>query len=706
MRRLSVLLIPLLLTSLLGSACAGHPRTAPDLPDLAVADLDVRALLVLLVDRQQYEPLAVQKALQGGPELREELADALGRIPDRQARSPLVGLLLDDVPAVRRAAAFGLGQLGDPEAKGALLQASRDPDRETGVLAVEALGKLKVPVVEVAESLLHLSEEERWARLLPSLFRFHEERMVTLAERGLAQPDRELHARAAYALARDPFPQALPLLRKLLLDLDPRVRAWAARGLGLVGGGEDLAALRPLLDDTATGPVVQALRTAKRLIDGGKGSAPADWAPRLTALVADPRPGVLVTALEAAGAWPLGKPEAAGLADAVAARAAAGKGRESGVALIALATAHYAKSAELVQAAAASSEIDLRARAAEAAGLFQASDLLARLSADPAPAVKSAAAAARLALAETAPDKGAALAADLLGDADEGVRGVVFDWLGTHPVLAGEALAKAFGTAIGSRNDELATSALSALAARAKAVSVESDALINLLGRAASAAPSSGNYVLRREAGAKLVELGRQAPPLAPAETGRSLDDYKDVVRRTRQPRIVEMRTTKGTIRIRLACPQAPLTCLNFLQLAEQGFYNGLPFHRVVPDFVLQGGDPRGDGSGGPGYDIRDEIGRLRYGRGAVGMALSGPDTGGSQFFIALSEQPHLDGGYTAFGQVVAGDEVLDRIEGGDRIEAVVEAAGMKYGAAKAPHPPGPPLPSPTHPPGEGESHR
>jgi len=670
MRRLSCLLLPLLL-----AGCAGRQaRTAPDLPDLAVADLDVRALLVLLVDRQQYEPLAVQRALQGGPELREALADALGRIPDRQARSPLVGLLLDDVPAVRRAAAFGLGQLGDPEAKGALLQAAHDPDRETGVLAVEALGKLEVPVVEVAEGLLHLSEEERWARLLPSLFRFHEERMVTLAERGLALPDRELHARAAYALARDPFPQAAPLLRKLLLDLDPRVRAWAARGLGLVGGGEDLAALRPLLDDAAAGPVVQALRTAKRLIDGEKGPAPADWIPRLTALAADPRPGVRVTALEAAGAWPLGKPEAKELADAVAARAAAGKGRESGVALIALATAHHEKAGELVQAAAASPEIDLRARAAEAAGLLQASDLLARLSADPAPAVQSAAAAARLALAEAAADKGAAVAADLLGAADEGVRGVVFDWLGTHPVLAGEALAKAFGTAVGSRNDELAVSALGALAARAKAVSVESDALINLLGRAASAAPTTGNYVLRREAGAKLADLGRKAPPLAPVATGRSLDDYKGIVRRTRRPRTVEMRTTKGTLRIRLACPQAPLTCLNFLQLVEQGFYNGLPFHRVVPDFVVQGGDPRGDGSGGPGYDIRDEIGRLRYGRGAVGMALSGPDTGGSQFFLALSEQPHLDGGYTAFGQVIAGDDVLDKLEGGDRIEAVVEA--------------------------------
>jgi len=179
--------------------------------------------------------------------------------------------------------------------------------------------------------------------------------------------------------------------------------------------------------------------------------------------------------------------------------------------------------------------------------------------------------------------------------------------------------------------------------------------------------------VVRREAGARLAALGRTAPPLGAAEAGRTLDDYRQIVERTRRPRTVEVRTTKGAFRLRLACPQAPLTCLNFLQLAGQGFYNGLTFHRVVADFVVQGGDPRGDGTGGPGYDLRDEINRLRYVRGTAGMALSGPDTGGSQFFVVLSEQPHLDGGYTAFGQVVAGLEVLDAIVPGDRIEAVTE---------------------------------
>jgi len=109
--------------------------------------------------------------------------------------------------------------------------------------------------------------------------------------------------------------------------------------------------------------------------------------------------------------------------------------------------------------------------------------------------------------------------------------------------------------------------------------------------------------------------------------------------------------------------------------LGIEGFFDGLPFHRVVPEFVVQGGDPRGDGTGGPGWEVRDEINLLRYARGTLGMALSGPDTGGSQFFVTLSPQPHLDGGYTAFGRVAAGLEVLDRIEQWDRIVRAREVA-------------------------------
>lgn len=130
--------------------------------------------------------------------------------------------------------------------------------------------------------------------------------------------------------------------------------------------------------------------------------------------------------------------------------------------------------------------------------------------------------------------------------------------------------------------------------------------------------------------------------------------------------------TTKGTFTINLTPEDAPLTVDNFIKLANSKYFNGVSVHRVVPNFVMQDGDPRGDGNGGPGWSIRCEINNLTYERGAVGMALSGKDTGGSQWFVTHAPQPHLDGGYTVFGKVSENDmKVVDAIVRGDRILTV-----------------------------------
>ncbi|HSS51761.1 MAG TPA: peptidylprolyl isomerase [Thermoanaerobaculia bacterium] len=665
-RQLSAVSLLLLLI-----ACAPHaaPHTARETPDLQVPHLEERALLLLLVDRQTYDDFTVQQCLKGDAALRQDLAVSLGRIPGRAGRPILEGLLIDESPAVRRAAAFSLGVLGDPQAQSALLLAERDADRETGTLAVEALGKLGAHVVDALEPLLPLPEEERWARLLPGLFRFKEETIVSLGERGLAQTDPVPHAQAAYALCRNPFPQALPTLRKLLADGDPQVRAWAARALGIVGIEEDLAALRPLLEDAGDpqgGPLIQALRSARALVAAGKAKPLADWTPRLRTLMDDPRPGVRMSAFEAAGVWarpPLG--------EALAARMDSGEPWEKGTALVALASGKYPQAAARVATAAVSEDAALRARAAEASGLLglpAEAPVLTPMLADKAPRVRAAAVSAWL-TADAKAGKAAEIARKALLDPDPGVRGAALDWLADHPVATFDELQTALPGVYREGLEEMGLAELRALAARGKAEPLERGAVIALLEKAAAAGP----YVLRREAGENLAKLGQTKIPAPGPATRQEVDTYRSVVQRTRRPRTVEIHTQRGTITVRLACPEAPLTCLNFLQLAAQGYFNGLTFHRVVPDFVIQGGDPRGDGSGGPGYVIRDEINRLRYGRGAVGMALAGPDTGGSQFFIALSPQPHLDGGYTVFGQVVSGDAVLDQIRLGDKIEKVVE---------------------------------
>ncbi len=136
------------------------------------------------------------------------------------------------------------------------------------------------------------------------------------------------------------------------------------------------------------------------------------------------------------------------------------------------------------------------------------------------------------------------------------------------------------------------------------------------------------------------------------------------------QKAIIE--TDKGRMTILLYPEVAPETVKNFVALAQKGFYDGLTFHRVVPGFVIQGGDPQGNGSGGPGYNIKAEFNSRKHIRGTVAMARSTePDSAGSQFYICLTPQPSLDGNYTVFGQVVEGMEVIDNIVIGDSMKRV-----------------------------------
>ncbi|MEO5715634.1 MAG: peptidylprolyl isomerase [Luteolibacter sp.] len=135
----------------------------------------------------------------------------------------------------------------------------------------------------------------------------------------------------------------------------------------------------------------------------------------------------------------------------------------------------------------------------------------------------------------------------------------------------------------------------------------------------------------------------------------------------------ITLHTTAGDINARIFASQVPVTSANFLNLAKRGYYNGVAFHRVIPDFMIQGGDPTGTGSGGPGYKFADEIDRsLKHTKGGIfSMANAGPNTNGSQFFITHLATPHLDGKHAVFGEVITGQDVVNKIAKGDKITSI-----------------------------------
>jgi peptidyl-prolyl cis-trans isomerase B (cyclophilin B) len=141
---------------------------------------------------------------------------------------------------------------------------------------------------------------------------------------------------------------------------------------------------------------------------------------------------------------------------------------------------------------------------------------------------------------------------------------------------------------------------------------------------------------------------------------------------------MAEIETDRGSIKLELFPNYAPKTVNNFVFLARQGFYDGVSFHRVISNFMIQGGDPTGTGAGGPGYSFEDEVADnpLTHETGVISMANAGPNTNGSQFFITHCPQPHLNGKHTVFGKVVSGQDVVDSICQGDKMEQIIISEG------------------------------
>jgi cyclophilin family peptidyl-prolyl cis-trans isomerase len=263
----------------------------------------------------------------------------------------------------------------------------------------------------------------------------------------------------------------------------------------------------------------------------------------------------------------------------------------------------------------------------------------------------------------------AAVLLQRLKDDDPGVRSAAAAGLGElKPPNAEQALVEAYQ--FGQR-DSAYSARTSALAALSKyGAAAATPVLKTALADKDWAVRLRAAMLLKELDPASAADVDRQ---IRPVPTTAATPAY-DAPRLTSPPvsTAAYLDTDRGTIEIELAVLDAPLTVENFVALARKGYFDGVSVHRVVPDFVIQGGDPRGDGEGGPGYTIRDEISARPYLRGTVGMALDlWRDTGGSQFFITHSPQPHLDAKYTVFGRVIAGMDVVDQIQQGDVIRRV-----------------------------------
>jgi cyclophilin family peptidyl-prolyl cis-trans isomerase len=259
-----------------------------------------------------------------------------------------------------------------------------------------------------------------------------------------------------------------------------------------------------------------------------------------------------------------------------------------------------------------------------------------------------------------------------LGDADFYARATAISVLSAHPNANDAAkVLTSYMKALGDSGNDARLAAIQYLAAAWKRDSAAFSP--DLKQRLIALTPSDDPLV---RAGTDSVSIFSSWA--STSGNPRPLSWYEDLVRGYVVPALngktqqATIRTRRGDIVLELFGAEAPITVWNFMNLARTGYYRGTGFHRVVPNFVAQDGDPRDDGNGGPGYAIRDEMNPHRYERGALGMALSGPDTGGSQYFITHSPQPHLDGHYTVFGRVLSGFPALDAIVQGDRILSIV----------------------------------
>ena len=653
-----------------GRPGAPAPSTAP--PRWA-SFADAEPDLLALEDRRAFDPETLSAAARSSEAAtRSRAALTLGRIADDRGRPMLRELLRDATPEVRASAAFSCEPMGDPSLTSELIPLLTDSDPRVSAAAAKAIGFLGRGDGQDAliAGIPAAAAPEPRASMLAALWKTSNSATQAAASRFATDADGRVRGAAIYVLARKPVDGSEPALTGALADSEADTAAIAARGLGLLGKKESLAPLAAALDSAKTPLVINALVAMETLFEKHPtASVPDDRKQRVLALAGDSNGNVAVSALVLLR-WFAGKDRE--VFRRLWSVATTGAGRRRQVALLSVVAVLKSKAETAIRSAGESPDASLRATAAESLAFLAAADAKPyrdRFAADRSPLVRIAALTSLKTPELVQQNREAVLSA--LTDPDPGVRASAVEDLGLLGDPASLPLLQEAATkSLADSTPDVPVAVIEVCEKMRTDPGVRP--IVESLYR-------QGRTLVARLARRSMVETMRADPsafPLPEYKTGKTGADYASLLAEARKSWQATVDTSRGAFVIRLAGGAAPMTVMNFVRLAQQKFFDGVAIHRVVPNFVLQDGDPTGTGNGGPGYEIRDEINPLEYRRGTVGMALSGPDTGGSQWFVTQSPQPHLDGIYTVFGQVASGQDVVERIEQWDKINQVTVSAG------------------------------